>query len=568
MGSNRRRGTREREHRTRAGTTTIGLFSLAGAFVVSSCSPAGPRAAEPTQSEPRVPASPSPMPSVVPFKRVDHWRYVDLSVSPTSVEVQLRRHLEQEFPHARFSSEYTCLARERASFRERHAAVPEESLEWEMFGRCRAPTSGAWRSTYLPAGRVLDRPLSRALLTEASNNLTRELQPFTVFGVTARYVGKDAVVFLQVASPEASIHVGMADPAGTVRVEGTLLADFDSVDAVINQDEYGTERCALAPKVSLPRYSFTCRMAPADAEAWLVLTASKGPGGWETPIAHVPAHKPDWKPPALYHQVRSRLPAGHDVASGIAMLINEARTKLGRRPLTFAREQSLAIQPIYQQMFRINATGNWTDDTQLRAEALRGAAVTGGVRWARIVTGIAFDGDASDWLPYRLRDPLWREALMNPDVDQLAVATYLDPTVGFGAAAIVYSVFTPEREQTLGDAIAARIGEIRGKRGTRRLESPELLTSAALDVARGHDTPENAFTAALQRINRNAKSGHHMDGVLLTHSAALRDLESSAAVLDPNMLEYGIVVTHHTYPEDVWARPIIFVWFRTQKLGR
>src|SRR5688572_2143449 len=116
MGSSRRRGRRGWEHRNRPGRTTIGLFSLAGAFLVSSCSPVGHRAAEHSQSEAWVPASSAPTPGVVPFKRVDYWLYVDLSLPPTSVEVQLRRHLEQEFPQARFSSEYTCLARERASF--------------------------------------------------------------------------------------------------------------------------------------------------------------------------------------------------------------------------------------------------------------------------------------------------------------------------------------------------------------------------------------------------------------------------------------------------------------------
>lgn len=529
-------------------------------MVSSACSPNAhthaPVASAPWTQSPSAPSSPDS--DAVPFKRVDDWRYVDLNLPLSSVEIELGEHLRRVFAPAQPRMEYTCLARESANFRALHAAVPEESLEYTMFGRCGAPDSGGWRSVPLSGARVLDTPLSPELLNEITTKLSDGLGPFTVFGVTARYTGSGALVVMEYAAPEASVHVGTPDGEGNFVVEGDLLADYAAVDAVVNQGELGTARCTTDPAVRLPRYALRCRMLEGDEQAWVEVTAIEKGTTWEQPLLHIQVRMPGWVPPAEYHRVRWSFPKNEDVTSSVLGRLNELRAKAGREPMTLARAQSAAMQPAYERMFQINATGNWSDDRWLRDVVVKGTAVQGDIWFGRIVSGIAFDGNAADWLEYRLHDPLWREALMAPDVNQLALATHADPKVGFGALAVVYAIFTPQRERALADAIAARISQLRQGRVTRRLDTPHELTRAAAAVASGLDVPEHAFPAALTH------SSADFTGKLLELSGPSVDFDLEQRLLDLHELDYGIVVTHCRYPNDDWSTPIAFMWYRAQ----
>jgi hypothetical protein len=215
-------------------------------------------------------------------------------------------------------------------------------------------------------------------------------------------------------------------------------------------------------------------------------------------------------------------------------------------------------------MFRMNAGGNWTGDADLRAEILRGKAVQGDIQQGRIVSGIAFDGYAADWLSYRLTFPDWRETLMDRDADVIAVATREDRAVGFGAVAALYSFFTPARERAMADDIAGGIAKLRAKLPTRRLENPPVFEEAVRQVTTGRRTPDAAFTAALERLNLEAKGRRFFDGVLFEIPWSWRDFEFPDVLLVSDKLEYGVVATHYKQATNQflnWARPIVFVWF-------
>jgi hypothetical protein len=497
------------------------------------------------------------------FKRVGEWRFVDLESPMTTVELQLKRHFERVFAKSQFSPEYTCLAREDGNFYEQYAARPEEYLGEQMAGRCRAPTASDWHNrTYFSDGTILDSPLSEATLTDITDRFAPLLRPFTVFGVSARYNGPNMVVTIETAAPEATIQISEPDADCNVRVSGEVFGEFVRVNAVINQGEAGSAFCKQDDDVDLPKYAFTCSMAPDDDEAWISLSGSDAQH-WEVPLVELPAHRAGWIPPKEYHRVRKPLPAQVDTRTALVTAINDLRRKIGRKPLLDAAAQSAFMQTIYQQAFKLNSAGDWTGDTQQRKQMLRGDRVSGVVSWGNVASGIAFDGDAADWLAYRLLFPINRITLMAPDAEAIAIAMQGDPAVGFGAAAVVYQLLSPEREAALGEALATSITKARKGQRTRRLENPEELDATARQVA-GGSQPPSALSSTLARLNLLAKGPRYMAGFFVPLDGS--PLPSSIALLlDAKELAYGIVVTHMTDPSSGWSRAMAFVWFLTDR---
>jgi len=511
------------------------------------------------------PAAPQEKRLSVTFKRVDRWRFVDRDLPPTPAELQLKEHFQRVFANAQFSEAYTCLAREYANFWEQQQAVPDESLEMEMAGRCGVADSGYWASReQFSDGTLLDKPISPEVLADITTNLSRDLPTFSVFGISARDVGPNAFVSLYVASPGASMHVGTPDEARNVRVEGTLFSDYRHANAVINQGESGSERCDPDPQAQIPNYAFTCSMAAGDDEAWITVSADNGGSSWEYPLVLLPARRSGWVPPKEYHRHRLSLPEQVDTAASLLAYINDLRRKLGRSELTLAREQSAAMQPIYERMFPVDVAGDWARDTEFRSEMLKGKAIRGPIWWGRAAIGIAFGGDAADWLAFRLESPIFRETLMDPLADQLGIAIHGDPAVGFGAAAITYSFFTPQREQLFADDIATRIAELRGKLPTRRVANPLELERAAREIAAGAESPK-LFASVLTRLNFTSKGPQYLDGVLLDLPKGGLDFDLPPALREEDELVHGVVTTHYHYPGDDWSRLVAFVWFAAER---
>jgi hypothetical protein len=530
-------------------------------MAAAACSPAK---APPAATSPSAPmaissvapaAIPDEMPIVpIPFKRVDEWRFVDLAEGPAPIEDQLRQHLEAALPSARFSPAYTCTAREHANFREKYAALPEEYLEAQMLGRCGAPTGGrSVAITYRSDGTLLERPFSPELLNDITAKLTGEGRDVTAFGVTARYVGQNVLVLMDAATPEATIDVGVPGADGRVLVTGEVLGNFVRARALINQGEAGTEECEPL-RAQWPKYAFQCTFRPADEQAWISVTAVDRSKGWENPLVELPVRRSGLPAPAAWKRPKLALAKHADPRKSLVMAINASRAKLGRAPLKFAAEQSTFIQPIYQQAYRQNARGDWLGDNAHRARMLKGDRVEGLVRAGRVASGIAFDGDAADWLAYRLLLPISRETLMDPRWDQIAIATHREPNVGFGAAAVLYSLVTPERARELEERIVKVLQKLRGDRPTERLRNPREIEDAARQVASGSD-PSETFTAALARLNRASSGKKRVIGALLTDTFP-------EALLEVKALKFGVAVTHHRAPSEDWARELVFIWYR------
>jgi hypothetical protein len=520
------------------------------ASATSACGPVRPRAETP-------PAAQLPDTVDVGFKRVDDWTFVDLELPLTSVEQQLKRRFERIFSNARHSSAYQCLAREKANFYEKHSAFPDQNLGMDMMGRCRAPIPGQFGfRIYYADGTLLDSPLSDAYLADMSRKLVEGLPPFTAFGVAARSLGPNVLVVLETAKPEATINLGEPDASGNVVIEGEVVGYFESANVTINQGVAGSASCERADDVEWPKYRFQCAMAPGDTEAWVTLSGF-GPDGWETLLSSLSVHDAGWVPPSRYQRAAPALPEHVDTRQALLSAINHLRVEQGKRALDPAPEQSDFIAPIYERMFLRWAEG----DLPLRAQLLRGEHVSGHVGWGRVATGIAFDGDASDWLVWSLKSPVNRATLMSDAFNQVAIATHGDPSVGFGAVAAVYRVLTDENDTALGEALAASIATHRGKLKTTRLDNPPELEALAEQIAAGAP-PRKALEAALQRANFSSRGSRYVDGFFVPLSD--KGLDSLPPLLgDPKELSYGTVVVHLPDATSGWYTPVAVIWYTT-----
>jgi hypothetical protein len=391
-----------------------------------------------------------------------------------------------------------------------------------------------------------------------SQKLVDGLPPFTTFGITARPLGPNVLVLLETASPEATIHIGEPDAARNVLVKGEILGNYERAFAVINQGEAGSASCEADRVATWPKYAFKCNMASGDDEAWITLSASAEWLG-ETPLIDLPAHRAGWVPPTRYRRTPPELPAQVDTRTALLTTINDLRTEQGKRPIELATEQSAFIEPIYEKMFNTSVE----EDGPFRAQMLRGDHVHGDVAWGRVAAGIAFDGDAADWLAFHLKYPLDRATLMSDLADQIALAPHGDPTVGFGLAAVIYNVLTPERDQTLSNALAKSISKLRGERVTELLENPPELEGVASAIARGAQ-PLEALKIALQRANLSATASSYLAGSFLPLNRDGLDA-LPASLREPKKLGYGIVVTHVKTPDYGWYIPVALVWFHTDR---
>ena len=482
----------------------------------------------------------------------------------TPVEQQLKQQFERLFPNAQYSPEYTCSAREDGNFYDKYAARPEEWLAEQMAGRCGTPTASNWSTrVYFSDGTILDSPLSDAMLNEISTHFAEALTGVSVFGVTARYTGPNMLVTVETASPEATIHISEADSDRNVLVQGEVFGDFEQAQAIINQGEAGSADCDPDEDVKWPKYAFKCTMAPGDDEAWVSLLAS-GQSRWESPLVELPARRAGWVPPTEYHRIALELPRQVDTPTALVTAINDLRAKLGRRPLHLATEQSAFMQPIYDRAFVLNADGDWTGDTSMRKQMLKGDRVKGAVSWGRIASGIAYDGNAADWLAYRMLFPVARDTLMDASIDEIAIATHGDPKVGFGAAAVVYTLVTPAREAAMADVLAETIENERKSRPTKRLDNPPELVTVAREVARGRQ-PIDALSIALTQLNLSTRRSQYLTGVFLQFGSDGPSATRLAPLLAAKSLSYGIVMTHVAEPNYGWVTPVAFIWFVTDR---
>jgi len=507
-------------------------------------------------------AAPNSAPSAAIYARTDRWPLREASRAPTAVEVQLSRHFQQVLAGAQFSTQYSCVARETAAFVAQYSKLPDELLSHWVAGACEAPDTHAWVYATLVHSNlaVLDAPFSDSLLAETVRQLTRTLPPMTVFGIATHYMTGGAIVLLVVSAPPATAHITSVGATGLARVEGKFAKPRIGGRALINQGAFGGASCEAVATTAADHFAFDCPMAVGDDETWLSVVATDPETGYEGVMATLLARRPGLAT-AEYRRPIVTLPANEDTAHALLDKLNELRVAGGSAPLVYAEDQSALMQATEAERFHSNMTTTTRDPAaQNRLEHLKGRAVDGAIRWAKACSSVSLDGGPAEWLATHLAEPNSRATLMDPAASVLAISTHGDPKFGFGATAIVYTLFDERQERLIDESVAAQLAEARGTQVTKRLTNPRSLQNAAQLVAAGV-SPQAAFGAAIRAENRDASSKRYIDGTFVTVPWMLDGLVFPSDLLIPERLEYGIVVTHAQLADDAWARPVVLIWF-------
>ena len=330
----------------------------------------------------------------------------------------------------------------------------------------------------------------------------------------------------------------------------------------MNQGATASAWCQPDPGVRVPKYAFTCRLAPGDDEAWIEVLAAQNKGDLIRPTVDILAGRPaathaDYRKP--YVVLPPRQTADQELLDGI----NALRARAGVAPLHFAAAQSRLVSQIQKATVQIQAEIDDHAEEQIRIELLKGRAVEGPIRTANITLGIAYAGDAGDWLAARMTQPSSRQTLMDPDADLLALAAYGAPNIGFGVSAVTYTLFDGEDEERIARYVSTRIATARGELKSKKIATATELTAAAEEVATGKDRAPVALRAALLKLNRRSKE--YFEGVALDMPWDWEDLKVPAELLEQTELEYGVLATHGKNPEDDWHHGVVFIWYRAPR---
>ena len=505
-------------------------------------------------------------PSGGEWVRAMSWQFKELDGPKNDLETQLGDAFLRTIEGASSSPEYDCVAREMAAFYARYRASPDELLRRWMVGRCKAPDVFYWNSwldIYLNGGAI-SVPFTAPELDAVVPKLITPHPPpkVTSFGVAMRAVDADAVAILVTADPPGTAHASVPDAQGALRIEIGFPQSQYTVRAVMNQGETASVNCQSDPTTDPSRYAFSCQMAASDNETWIEVLAATNRGDLERPTVDILAERPaathaDYRKPYVV------LPPAANTADALLAGINGIRARAGAAPLRLATAQSRAVQEIQKAIFQIQADMDDDADNQVRTELLRGRAVDAPIFSARITLGIAYKGDAGDWLAARMVQPSSRETLMDPDADLLALATHGDPRLGFAVSAATYTLFDEKTEQRIADLMAARITKARGKLKMTRLTPTPDLSAVAGQVAAGAVDPARGFRAALTRMN--LKSKQYFAGELYVLNSANDAPQFDEEVLQRPGLEYGLLVTHYKRPTDDWHHPVVFIWYATDR---
>jgi len=515
--------------------------------VVVSCYPVGrPRAKHPPRGE-------------LEFEerhtlRADHWEPADAFRKPTPLEQTVLTRLLAALGDEAASDESACVARETAAFFGRYRALPDEILMQWLSGFCGAsqrPGATEWVE--------LDGPV------EESNPLgsweTRWLDvlkragPNLRIGVGAHSRASKLVIVLSATIPNTVVHRLGPDENGVVRLEGRLLRDADTLRAVINRGATGAAPCSRDTSVELPEFYVTCQMATDDAQAFIEVVAGQG-HMLEGPVAQVLARRPDVHG---YRRPNVRLPRRDDPATALVDGINTLRAQAGLAALRPELAEMRLMSSLYPAAVRADVERDAETLNHFYDELQAGRAVAGLIRWSATCHELAAAGNASDWLAKVLSLPSFRELLLAPRAESIALMTRDEPGVGFGAAFATYSLFRDSDDTERAKLVYETVERLRADDGlaTKKLEAPDELVRAANDVRDRALPPDEALKNALAALN--ARSKRTFTGVWLRvpWNAAPENVPDH--LLELSELECAVVVTHRKSPDHAWGEQIVFI---------
>ncbi|MGI9591223.1 MAG: hypothetical protein ACR2P8_07635, partial [Myxococcota bacterium] len=473
-----------------------------------------------------------------------------------------------------------CAARELGLFYLEHRGQPTDSLRRFIAVRCHtaaAQLEMAHFSADVPRATPEDEVFER-FRQDLGDNIGRALAggPRTA-GIWFGRKGNHVVVML--AWGRRRLHIEpfspFADGSGRVTVEGEALEPVVAVSALINRGRFGVARCEPDEQVALPRFRFVCEADRRDPQALMSiglrapdrLLASNGldalvwPGRFTTNEYRNPK----------YGKARA-VTEGDPVAEEFVALLNQARKEAGLDPLELDHDQSATAQRLTPFFFASMAGRGPSLHTEMIVLGmLAGWSVEGAVENGHFTAAWVLRSTAlSELLGAALEHPSSREAMLDVDIDRIAVGGMLATAEGLdGMAALIgtYAVFSGGSHEELTERVLDQIASARKERGQapprELVELDSLCEGASAGVLSG-ESPEDVMNALMKasiQVLRRPVTGW------IAEVSDLAAIELPDEYMDEPGLALAVSVTHHQQPGEPRGRYIVMMVFASEGLG-
>jgi hypothetical protein len=251
--------------------------------------------------------------------------------------------------------------------------------------------------------------------------------------------------------------------------------------------------------------------------------------------------------------------------------LNATRAEAGLAPVRLAEAQSATATRVARQYFAaaLGATGvgdlgagALEDMNTIALGLLAGWQVTGTIRDGTFYSGILPHArDAGRWVDSALALPMGRQALMAPDIDEVALGSAMfDDPKAIGAVAIGYR-FVRSNDHTadinhLLERIASSRQNMHLPPPTRLKGMDAVLQRELARVQQGASTPVSALHASLEEATGRYRAD--MKGIVI-ETTSLDALELPRQIMSRAELQLEIGVTHYKPPGAAWAQMVIVV---------
>jgi hypothetical protein len=577
----------------------VALFLVLGCFATLPTQPSKPVVEFPSQARlAAVEAKPATLPSIqageVP---PEGWTVPGQEPPPEATGAPVQQVSEQWSPQGAweetFAAAYatsgrkaaltramSCAAAEIGRFYLEKDAVPPESLQRFVTAACGvyAPAVGynSLKGT-LPAAAPDDKLIAKWKDQVGAGMVGRVPVSAKHAGFWFGRRGSRAVALVAFESTPVDLtpFKPVPDFNGDLAIVGQLEGDAAYFAGYINQGRFGVQRCLVDPSVARPRFRISCRMAPADDTAWIQIVYAAPRSVLTLPIVQVLARR-DARKPLVYAEtpyVRSKPATDDAVAFAPAVIagLNATRVEAGLAPVRLAEAQSATASRVARQYFAaaLGATGvgdlgpgALDDMNTIALGLLAGWQVTGTIRDGTFYSGILPHArDAGRWVDSALALPMGRQAMMAPEIDEVALGSAMfDAPKGVGAVACGYR-FHRSNDHTadinhLLDRIASGRRNMNLPPPTRLTGMDAVLQRELARVQQGALTPFTALQASLEEAAGRYRAD--MKGIVV-ETTSLDALELPRHIMARPDLQLEIGVTHYKPPGAAWAQMVIVV---------
>jgi hypothetical protein len=464
-----------------------------------------------------------------------------------------------------------CAAHEWGRFFLEHGAPPDPDLALWMGARCSALPAAAfhhfeggipanasdaevfegWRDAVasLLAQRLVGGPLEAGIWFGR-----RENRAIVVLAAGERLLRLEP---LPTVLPEGS--------DGSFVVRGELLLPAEEISAVVNRGRYGVSACERDAGLRLPRFAFRCRTDPADAESWLSLSFTPpgrilGRGALGLALWPSGRTRAEWRRPSLGRPVV--VTPETDVDAELLSLVNGLRAEAGVAPLKLSAEQSRVADRLAPHYFAsVFGFAPGTSGDLVALGLLAGWNVEGVVQSGSFVPSwVVRSLDLDRLVATAVQYPAGRRTLLDPDARRLAVGTVVRPDASFlGGVFGTYALFEEKEHDEAARQVLAALDAARAARGkptVRHLPQIASLGRLAAGRVQSGEAPPDVLNDLLRQ---SAQVLQRSVNGWLVETREIDEVVFPEALLDSDVAEIAIGVSHHKPAGEAWGRYVILL---------